>query len=136
MDAIIKWQKHFFTMAQKERYLLAMNLTDIAQDTGLHQSTLSRVTNNKYAMTPFGTFELKHFFSAVMMQNDDGDDISTRKIKEKLKQLIDSENKTEPLSDQQLSDELNKLGLSTARRTVAKYREQLEYPVARLRKKY
>ncbi|MDR0304103.1 MAG: RNA polymerase factor sigma-54 [Chitinispirillales bacterium] len=136
MDAIIKRQKCFFTMTKKERYLLPLNLSDIANDTGLHQSTLSRATNNKFAVTPFGTYELKYFFSETFKQNNDGNDVSTRKIKEKLKQLIDGEDKIEPLSDQQLSDDLNELGLSVARRTVAKYREQLEYPSARLRKKY
>lgn len=136
MYAIIKRQKNFFTTAKKERFLLPMNLSDIAQDTGLHQSTLSRVTNGKYATTPFGTYELKYFFSEVTKQNDDGGDVSTRKIKEKLKHLIDTEDKTAPLSDQELANELNKLDLPVARRTVAKYREQLGYPTTRLRKKY
>lgn len=136
MYAIIKRQKNFFTMSKKERYLLPMNLADVAQDTGLHQSTLSRVTNGKYAVTPFGTYELKYFFSEVTMQNEDGGDVSTRKIKEKLKQLIDAEDKNEPLSDQALADKLDESGLSIARRTVVKYREQLGYPSARIRKKY
>jgi RNA polymerase sigma-54 factor len=136
MDAIIKRQKHFFTMKESQRRLIPMNLTDVAEDTGLHQSTVSRVTNGKFAITPFGMFELKYFFSEVTKQNEEGDDISTTKIKEKLRELIESEDKTEPLSDQQLADELEKAGLAAARRTVAKYREQLGFATARLRKKY
>jgi len=145
MYAIIKRQPNFFTMAAstgsatesatKERSLLPLNLADIAADTGLHQSTLSRVSNNKYVITPFGMFELKYFFSEVIMQNEDGD-ISTRKIKDKLRELIENEDKSEPLSDQQLADELEKAELPIARRTVAKYREQLGFATARLRKKY
>jgi RNA polymerase sigma-54 factor len=136
MYAIINRQPNFFDMRKKERTLLPMNLADLAADTGLHQSTLSRVTNNKFADTPFGIIELKYFFSEVTMQNEDGDDISTKKIKDKLREIIENENKAEPLSDQQLVDELNKVDLSIARRTVAKYREQLGLPTARLRKKF
>ena len=135
MYAIIKHQPNFFDITKKERTLLPLNLSDISEETGLHQSTLSRVTNNKFVVTPFGIFELKYFFSEVVLQNEDGD-ISTRKIKEKLQELIENENKTEPLSDQQLSDELNNSGLPVARRTIAKYREQLGFATARLRKKY
>lgn len=135
MYAIIKRQPNFFDITKKEHLLLPLNLLDIAEETGLHQSTLSRVTNNKFAATPFGIFELKYFFSEVVLTNEDGD-VSTRKIKEKLRELIENEDKTEPLSDQQLADELNKISLSVARRTVAKYREQLGFSTARLRKKY
>lgn len=135
MYAIIKRQPNFFDITKKERTLLPLNLADVAVDTGLHQSTLSRVTNNKYVLTPFGIFELKYFFSEVVLQNEDGD-VSTGKIKETLRELIENENKTEPLSDQQLCDELNKANLPVARRTVAKYREQLGIAAARLRKKY
>jgi RNA polymerase sigma-54 factor len=139
MYAIIKRQSSFFAMAKSERALIPMNLADIAKDTGLDESTVSRVTNGKFATTPFGMFELKYFFSEVVIknkQNEDGGDISTTKIKEKLRQLIEEEDKTEPLSDQQLAQDLEKAGLAAARRTVAKYREQLGFATARLRKVY
>ena len=138
MYAIIKRQPNFFDIHKKERSLLPLNLADIAEDTGLHQSTLSRVSNNKYVATPFGIFELKYFFSEVMItkSDEDGGDISTRKIKDKLRELIENENKLEPLSDQQLADELSSTEFAIARRTVAKYREQLGFATARLRKKY
>ncbi|MCL1946987.1 MAG: RNA polymerase factor sigma-54 [Chitinivibrionia bacterium] len=139
MYAIIKRQSNFFSIAKSERALIPMNLADIAKDTGLDESTVSRVTNGKFATTPFGMFELKYFFSEVVIknkQNEDGGDISTTKIKEKLRQLIEEEDKTQPLSDQQLAQDLEKTGLAAARRTVAKYREQLGFATARLRKVY
>ena len=139
MYAIIKRQNNFFTTVKSERSLLAMNLADIAKDTGLDESTISRTTSGKFAITPFGIFELKYFFSEVVIrnkQNEDGGDISTTKIKEKLRRLIEEENKAEPLSDLQLAQELEKADLAAARRTVAKYREQLGFATARLRKIY
>jgi len=139
MYAIIKRQSEFFTMQKSERHLVPMILSDIAADTGLDESTVSRATNSKYVITPFGTFEMKYFFSEVVIKNkqsEDGGDISTAKIKEKLKELIEEEDKSEPLSDEQLAKELEKAGLAVARRTVAKYREQMEFATARLRKRY
>jgi len=139
MYSIIKRQSEFFTMQKSERNLLPMILSDIAADTGLDESTVSRATNSKYVITPFGTFEMKYFFSEVVLKNkqsEDGGDISTAKIKEKLRQLIEEEDKSEPLSDEQLAKELEKAELAVARRTVAKYREQIGFATARLRKRY
>ena len=106
---------------------------DVAEVTGLDISTVCRIVNGKYVLTEFGTFELKYFFSESM-ENADGEEVSTRIIKQKLKELIDAESKTKPLSDDKLTKELEKHGYNVARRTVAKYREQMRIPVARLRK--
>ena len=110
-----------------------MILKDIATITGFDISTISRVSNSKYIQTEFGTYSLKFFFSESMT-NDDGEEISTKEIKSILKGLIDAENKKKPLSDQALADSLKTKGYNIARRTVAKYREQMSLPVARLRK--
>jgi RNA polymerase sigma-54 factor len=96
-------------------------------------STISRVANSKYVETPFGTFLLKTFFSESM-QKDDGEEVSTREIKKILTEFIEAEDKIKPLTDEQLTDILKDKGYNIARRTVAKYREQLNIPVARLRK--
>ncbi|MDO8896900.1 MAG: RNA polymerase sigma-54 factor, partial [Bacteroidales bacterium] len=96
-------------------------------------STISRVANSKYVQTPFGTFLLKSFFSESM-QTDDGEEVSTREIKKILSDCIEAESKDKPLTDEQLTSILKDKGYNIARRTVAKYREQLNIPVARLRK--
>lgn len=110
-----------------------MILKDIAEKTGLDISTVSRVANSKYVQTEFGTFRLKFFF-AESLPTDSGEEVSTREVKKILSDLIAVENKKKPLSDEKLTEELTKRGYQVARRTVAKYREQLEIPVARLRK--
>lgn len=110
-----------------------MILKDIAEITGLDISTISRVANSKFVQTEFGTFRLKEFFSESLSTTD-GEDVSTTEVKNVLKDVIDEENKTKPLSDQKLMDILREKGYDIARRTVAKYREQLGVPVARLRK--
>ena len=110
-----------------------MILKDIAEKTGVDISTVSRVSNMKYAQTRWGTFPLKFFFSDSYSIAD-GEDVSTRKIKLALKGIIDNEDKRKPLSDEALTEELAKAGLPIARRTVSKYREQLGLPVARLRR--
>ena len=110
-----------------------MLFRSIAQTVGLDLSTVSRVVNSKYVQTPYGTFLLKQFFSEGM-SNQEGEDVSTVEVKTKLKALIDLENKLEPLSDDALCEELKRQGYPLARRTVAKYRESLHIPVARLRK--
>ena len=110
-----------------------MILKDIADLTGLDISTISRVANSKYIQTHFGVYPLKYFFSEGM-QNDSGEEVSTREIKNILRECIDKENKRKPLTDDELSDILKEKGFPIARRTIAKYREQLEIPVARLRK--
>lgn len=110
-----------------------MILKNIADRTGLDISTISRVSNVKYAQTNWGTYPLRFFFSDGYT-NEDGEEMSTRKIKIALKDLVDKENKAKPLSDDALREALVKLGYPIARRTVAKYREQLGIPVARMRK--
>ena len=132
MGAIIEWQKRFFQEGD-ETELRPMILKDIADRTGLDISTISRVSNIKYAQTKWGTFPLRFFFTDAYTTGD-GEELSTRKIKIALKELIDNEDKNKPLSDDLLKEELAKKGLPIARRTVAKYREQLGLPVARLRK--
>lgn len=132
MQAIIDWQRRFFQDGD-EADLKPMILKNIADRTGLDISTISRVSNIKYAQTNWGTFPLRFFFSDGYT-TDEGEELSTRKIKLALKDLIANEDKKKPMSDDALTKALTKLGYPIARRTVAKYREQLGLPVARLRK--
>ncbi len=132
MNAIMEYQREYFLTGDDTR-LRPMILKDIAEIVNLDISTISRVANSKYVQTPFGTFLLKSFFSESM-QKEDGEEVSTREIKKILIDCIDAENKSKPLTDEQLTGILKEKGYSIARRTVAKYREQLSIPVARLRK--
>lgn len=132
MKAIMDYQYDYF-LTGDETKLKPMILKDIAEKVDLDISTISRVANSKYVQTPFGTFLLKSFFSESM-QKDDGEEVSTREIKTILKDIIESENKKKPFTDEYLKSLLNEKGYNIARRTVAKYREQLNIPVARLRK--
>ncbi len=132
MSAIMDYQKEYF-LTGDETKLRPMILKDIAELVGLDISTISRVANSKYAQTPYGTFLLKSFFSESM-QTDSGEEVSTREIKKILSDCINAEEKGKPLTDEQLTDILKEKGYNIARRTVAKYREQLNIPVARLRK--
>lgn len=132
MSAIIDFQKEYF-MDGDETKLKPMILKDISERTGLDISTISRVSNSKYIQTNFGVFPLKYFFSEAM-QKDTGEEVSTREIKTILKECIDNEDKRHPLTDEKLTEILKEKSYNIARRTVAKYREQLEIPVARLRK--
>jgi len=132
MYTIMQFQYDFF-LTGDERRLKPMILKDIAEITSLDISTISRVANSKFVQTEFGTKRLKDFFSESL-QTQDGQEVSTFEVKNILKDLIDSENKRKPLSDEKLKDFLMKKGYNIARRTVAKYREQLNIPVARLRK--
>ena len=132
MNAILDYQYDFFQTGD-ESYLKPMILKDIADKTGLDISTISRVVNSKYIQTPFGIYSLKYFFSEGM-QKEDGEEVSTRQIKSILKENIDNEDKKKPLTDEKLADILREQGYRIARRTVAKYREQMNIPVARLRK--
>jgi|JI8StandDraft_2_1071088.scaffolds.fasta_scaffold04615_5 RNA polymerase sigma-54 factor len=131
MTGIAGLQKDFFKIGQEG--LRPLIYKDVADDTGLDVSTICRIVNGKFAQTPYGTFELRYFFSESL-PSDDGEEISTRIVKQRIKELIDSEKKGKPMSDEKLTKELKKLGLNIARRTVAKYREQLRIPVARLRR--
>jgi len=132
MSAIMQYQHEYF-LTGDETKLKPMILKDIAEMVSLDISTISRVANSKYAQTPYGTFLLKSFFSESM-QTDSGEEVSTREIKKILSDCIAAEEKGKPLTDEQLTDILKEKGYNIARRTVAKYREQLNVPVARLRK--
>lgn len=132
MQAIIHWQHRFFVEGD-EAVLRPMILKDIAGKTGLDISTVSRVSNSKYAQTQWGTFPLKFFFSDGYV-TESGEELSTREIKAALRDIVDAEDKKRPLSDDALRERLNSQGYPIARRTVAKYREQMGIPIARLRK--
>ena len=132
MEAIIEIQYDFF-LTGDETKLKPMILKDVAERSGYDISTVSRVSNSKYVQTNFGVCPLKYFFSESM-KNEDGEEISSREIKAILKECIDNEDKRKPLTDDKLAELLKEKGYLIARRTVAKYREQLDIPVARLRK--
>ncbi len=132
MQTIMNYQEEFF-LTGDETTLKPMILKDIAEVTGLDISTVSRVANSKFVQTEFGTYRLKFFFSESL-STDSGEEVSTREVKKILSDLIEAEDKHKPLSDEQLTDLLQGKGYNIARRTVAKYREQLNLPVARLRK--
>ena len=132
MRAIIQLQHQFFVDGD-EASLRPMILRDVAEKTGLDPSTISRVSNSKYAQTRWGTFPLRHFFSDAYV-TESGEELSTRQIKAALRDIIDGEDKHRPLSDDALKEELTRRGFPIARRTVAKYREQLGIPIARLRR--
>ncbi|CAM4066398.1 RNA polymerase factor sigma-54 [Gillisia limnaea] len=132
MGSIMNYQKEFF-LTGDERNLRPMILKDIADEIGMDVSTVSRVANSKYVDTPYGTKLIKEFFSESMT-NDQGEEVSTREIKKILEMSIEEENKRKPLTDEKLAKLLKEKGYPIARRTVAKYREQLDIPVARMRK--
>ena len=132
MNAIISFQKEFF-LTGDEANLKPMVLKDIAEKTNLDISTISRVVSSKYIQTQFGIFSLKYFFSEGLM-NSSGEEVSTREIKKVLQESIEGEDKRKPLTDEELVKVLTDKGYKVARRTVAKYREQLNLPIARLRK--
>lgn len=132
MEAIMNYQHEFFVTGD-ETELRPMILKDIAERTNLDISTVSRVANSKFVQTEFGTYRLKFFFSESL-QTDSGEEVSTREVKKILMDMIEEESKKHPYSDEKLTDMLQEKGYNIARRTVAKYREQLNIPVARLRK--
>ena len=132
MEAIIRKQYEFFDKGKA--YLKPMILKDIADDIRMDISTVSRVTNGKYLQCEHGVFELKYFFSEAI-RSDVGEDVSNRIIKQRIKEIIDVENPRRPLNDQKIAEMLKHEGFNVARRTVAKYREQMMLPVSRLRRK-
>lgn len=132
MNAIVEFQYDFFVEGD-DTYLRPMILKDVADITGYDISTISRVSNSKYIQTEFGIYPVKYFFSESMT-NDSGEEVSTREIKQILQDCISNEDKRKPLNDDALAEVLKTKGYLIARRTVAKYREQLNIPVARLRK--
>jgi len=131
MQAIVDYQKDFF-LSGDETKLKPMILKDIADLVGMDISTVSRVANSKYIQTPYATYLLKYFFSESM-STDEGEEVSSREVKQILRDAVSGENKRQPLTDQALMKILNEKGYNIARRTVAKYREQLDIPVARMR---
>ncbi len=132
MNYLIYAQRNFFERGVSQ--LKPMTLQEVAQATGLHISTISRVVNNKYVQTPRGIFELKYFFGSKV-ESTDGDEVSSKSVKEIIADLIAKETPHKPLSDQKITDKLKAEGLQVARRTVAKYREQLKILPARFRKR-
>ena len=132
MTAILKAQYDFF-LDGEETSLKPMILQDIADRTGYDVSTISRVSNSKYVQTRFGIYPLKYFFSESMT-NTDGDEVSTREIKKKLQEIVDAEDKRNPLTDEQLVEIMAQNGYPIARRTIAKYRDLLGIQPARMRK--
>jgi len=133
MNAIMNFQKEYF-LSGDESHLRPMILKNIAEKINMDISTISRVANSKYIDTPYGTKLIKSFFSEGITNND-GKEVSTIEIKNELKNIIDKENKSKPFTDDELTKKINKKGYPIARRTVAKYREIIGAPVARLRKK-
>ncbi|MFC1729382.1 RNA polymerase factor sigma-54 [candidate division KSB1 bacterium] len=131
MKEIIARQRDFFEKGQN--FIKPMILKDIADAIGMDISTISRVTNGKYVQTDYGVFELKYYFSDKM-KNEEGEEISTLRIKSQIKEIIDDENPKNPLTDGQIAEMVAEKGIPLARRTVAKYREQMKIPVARLRR--
>lgn len=131
-EAIMQFQKEFLTRGVEA--LRPLTLKEIAAMVDMHESTIARVTTGKYVETPQGTFELKYFFSSGL-ETEDGEDASSRSIKEKIREIIGDEDARKPLSDQKIANMLQKSGLRIARRTVAKYREQMKFLPAKLRRK-
>ena len=132
MQAIVDYQRDYFIDGD-ETHLKPMVLKDIAEKTGFDISTISRVVNSKYIETHFGIYSLKYFFSEGL-ENRDGEEVSTRELKKALQECVDMENKHKPLTDDELVDKMTEKGYKVARRTIAKYRDQLGIPKARLRK--
>jgi len=133
MECIVRTQWEFFERGTK--YLKPLTLQQVAEQIGMHESTVSRVTTSKYVQTPHGVFELKHFFSSGL-HTDGGEDVSSKNVKMQIEELVRNEDSRSPMSDQRIVEILNKSGLNIARRTVAKYREQLQILPARMRKKF
>ncbi|HEU4365145.1 MAG TPA: RNA polymerase factor sigma-54 [Candidatus Krumholzibacteria bacterium] len=133
MECIVRKQREFFDKGT--HYLKPLTLQQVASEIGMHESTVSRVTTNKYVQTPRGVFELKFFFSSSL-GTQDGGEVSAKSAKDQIRRIIEAESNRSPLSDQKIADMLKKDGLNIARRTVAKYREQLNILPARMRKQY
>jgi RNA polymerase sigma-54 factor len=132
MHSIMEYQQEYFATGDESK-LRPMILKDIADKVGMDISTISRVANSKYVQTPYGTFLLKTFFSESL-STDSGEEVSSREVKRILQDCVNGEDKKKPLTDDALCDILKEKGYNIARRTVAKYREQLDIPVARMRK--
>jgi RNA polymerase sigma-54 factor len=132
-ESIVKHQKDFFDKGVG--YLKPMILKDVAADIGMHESTVSRVTTNKFVHTPVGIFELKYFFNSSISSADGGADVASEAVKEKIRQMVSKEDATKPLSDQRIVELLRAENIDIARRTVAKYRDMLGILSSSKRKK-
>jgi len=132
METLLIAQARFFI--DGPRYLQPLVMKTVAEESGYDISTISRAVNGKYVQTRYGVFELKYFFSGAL-STDEGEELSSRIIKAQLREIIEAENPAKPLSDDRLAELLGEKGVKIARRTVAKYREQMQIPVARLRKR-
>jgi RNA polymerase sigma-54 factor len=132
-ESIVKRQREFFDHGVE--HLKPMILKDIAEDIGMHESTISRVTNNKYVHTPRGVFELKYFFNSSVTRAD-GNDMASESVKRMIADIVKAEDLKRPFSDQRIVEMLEEKGIQLARRTVAKYREQLNILPSSKRKKY
>jgi RNA polymerase sigma-54 factor len=131
MRAIVEKQRQFFESGENLRPMI---YKDIAEVIGMDISTISRVVNGKYVQTEFGVFELRHFFSDKLTTTS-GEEVSNKEVKKIIREIIEKEDPEHPLSDDKIAEQLNATGLNIARRTVAKYRESMKIPVARLRRK-
>ena len=132
-ESIVKHQKDFFDKGVG--YLKPMILKDVAADIGMHESTVSRVTTNKFVHTPVGIFELKYFFNSSISSADGGADVASEAVKEKIRQMVSKEDAAKPLSDQRIVELLHAENIDIARRTVAKYRDMLGILSSSKRKK-
>ena len=133
MNAIIKLQRPFF-LEGDDTLLKPMRLEDVSELAGYDISTVSRVCNSKYVQTPFGIYSLKHFFTHKAVQKDDAEMATAKQVMAALRELVDAEDKRNPLSDEKLASLLKEKGYDIARRTIAKYREIMKIPIARMRK--
>lgn len=134
MESILKFQYDFFLHGAT--HLKPLILRDIAEDIGMHESTISRVTSNKYVHTPMGIYELKYFFSTAIQRSDGEEALASEAIKTRIRSIIQEEDKAKPLSDNKISEILAQANIKLARRTVAKYREQMGIlPVKHRRKR-
>jgi RNA polymerase sigma-54 factor len=133
MESIVRFQREFFEKGIA--YLKPMVLRDVAQDISMHESTISRVTTNKYAYTPQGIFELKYFFNSSISRIH-GEAIASASVQDKIRQIIESENPKKPYSDSKISEMLKEANIDIARRTVAKYREMMKVLPSSKRKQF
>lgn len=133
VESILKYQRKFFDEGKSA--LKPLVLKDVADDIGVHESTVSRATNGKYVQTPRGLFELKYFFASSLSETD-GSGVSSTSVKNTIQKLIDTENSQKPLSDQKIAEKLNEEGINISRRTVAKYRDEMRIPSSSMRRRY
>jgi RNA polymerase sigma-54 factor len=133
VDSILKFQRKFFD--EGKTALKPLVLKDVAEDIGVHESTVSRATNGKYVQTPIGLFELKYFFASSLSESD-GEGISSTSVKSQIQKLINEENTQKPLSDQKIAEMLSAEGINISRRTVAKYRDEMRIPSSSMRRRF